>query len=90
MKFIISLAEINKLLGKIQNVVAQKPTIPILSNFLIEAANDELVLTATDLTVGIRCYTEAKILEEGVDYPAGETLCPAYPRTDDPSHRSAY
>ncbi len=65
MKFIISLAEINKLLSKIQNVVAQKPTIPILSNFLIEAANDELVLTATDLTVGIRCYTEAKILEEG-------------------------
>jgi DNA polymerase III subunit beta len=65
MKFIISLAEINKLLNKIQNIVAQKPTLPILSNFLIEAASDELVLTATDLTVGIRCYTEAKILEEG-------------------------
>lgn len=40
-------------------------TIPILSNILIEAVNDELILTATDLTVGIRCFTDAKILEEG-------------------------
>jgi DNA polymerase-3 subunit beta len=31
----------------------------------IEASNDELILMATDLTVGIRCYTDAQILEEG-------------------------
>lgn len=65
MKFIISTQELNYLINKIQNVVNQKPTIPILSNFLIEAGNDELILTATDLTVGIRCSTEAQILEEG-------------------------
>lgn len=67
MKFVISTQELNYLINKCQNVVAsqQKATIPILSNFLIEAANDELVITATDLTVGIRCFTEAKILEEG-------------------------
>lgn len=65
MKFVISTQELNALISKIQNVVALKPTIPILSNFLIEAFNDELILTATDLTVGIRCQTEAKILEEG-------------------------
>lgn len=65
MKFVISTQELNYLINKIQNVVAQKPTIPILSNFLIEAYNDELILTATDLTVGVRCHTEAKILEEG-------------------------
>jgi DNA polymerase III subunit beta len=65
MKFVISTQELNALISKIQNVVALKPTIPILSNFLIEAYNDELILTATDLTVGIRCHTEAKILEEG-------------------------
>lgn len=33
--------------------------------FLIEAINDELIITATDLTVGVRCFTEVKILEEG-------------------------
>jgi len=65
MKFVISTQELNALISQIQNVVALKPTIPILSSFLIEAANDELILTATDLTVGVRCYTEAKILEEG-------------------------
>ena len=65
MKFIISTQELNYLIGKIQNIVSVKPTIPILSNLLIEASNDELVLTATDLTVGIRCNTEVKILEEG-------------------------
>jgi DNA polymerase III subunit beta len=65
MKFLISKDELTQLLTNIQNVVAQKPTIPILSNFLIEAGNDELVLTATDLTVGTRCHMPAKILEEG-------------------------
>ncbi|MBA2369639.1 MAG: DNA polymerase III subunit beta [Candidatus Protochlamydia sp.] len=65
MKFVISTQELNYLIGKIQNIVPPKPTVPILSNFLIEAFNDELILTATDLTVGIRCHTEAKILEEG-------------------------
>ncbi len=65
MKFIISTQEFNQLISKCLNVVSQKMTIPILSNILIEAINDELILTATDLTVGIRCFTEAKILEEG-------------------------
>lgn len=65
MKFVISTQELNYLISKIQNVVPAKPTIPILTNFLIEASNDELTLIATDLTVGIRCNTEAKILEEG-------------------------
>ncbi len=65
MKFIIATQELNYLINKCINAVAQKSTIPILSNFLIEAVNDELIITATDLTVGVRCFTEAKILEEG-------------------------
>lgn len=65
MKFVLSTQELNYLLNKIQNIVGVKPSMPILSNFLIEAFNDELILTATDLTVSIRCFTEAKILEEG-------------------------
>lgn len=65
MKFVISTQELNYLISKVFNVVSPKATIPILSNILIEAKNGELILTATDLTVGIRCFTEAKILEEG-------------------------
>lgn len=65
MKFVISSQELNYLINKLLNVVTQKATIPILTNILIEARNGELVLTATDLTVGIRCFAEAKVLEEG-------------------------
>ncbi|MCB1137088.1 MAG: DNA polymerase III subunit beta, partial [Chlamydiia bacterium] len=65
MKFIIAKSELSNLISSIQNVVAQKPTIPILSNFLIEAEGNELIITATDLTVGMRCRTDAKVIEEG-------------------------
>ena len=67
MEFVISTQELNYLINKCQNVVApsQKATIPILSNFLIEAKNGEVILTATDLMVGVRCSLEADIKKEG-------------------------
>lgn len=65
MKFIISTQELNFLLGKVQNVVPVRPTIPLLGNVLLEAKGGMITLTATDLLVGIRCTTEAKIEEEG-------------------------
>lgn len=65
MKLIIARQEFSQLINKAINIISPKPTIPILSNLLLEARNNQLILTATDLTVGIRCLTEAKILEEG-------------------------
>ncbi len=65
MKFVISRNELATLLSKLQNIVSNKQTIPVLSNLLLEASNDELVLSATDLTVGLRCYTDTKVVEEG-------------------------
>lgn len=65
MKFIISKQQFTSLLSAVQNIVPIKPTVPILSNILIEAVNDEVILTATDLTVGMRCSSEAKVIEEG-------------------------
>lgn len=65
MKFVISTQEFNFLINKCLNIVSAKATVPILANLLIEAVNDELIITSTDLTVGMRCFTEAKILEEG-------------------------
>lgn len=65
MKFIISTQELNYLISKCLNIVAQKATVPILGNILVTAKGDKLTLTATDLTVGVRCATDAKILEEG-------------------------
>lgn len=65
MKFVISTKELNALISKCLNVVGVKSTVPILANLHIEAAHDELIITATDLTVGIRCFAEAKIISEG-------------------------
>lgn len=65
MKFIISRQELAELVSRVHNIVAPKTPIPILSNFLLEAQDSTLVLTATDLTVGVRCTGSAKVLEPG-------------------------
>lgn len=65
MKFVISTQELNYLISKCLNVVAQKATVPILGNILVKAEKGHLTLTATDMIVGVRCSTEAKILQEG-------------------------
>jgi DNA polymerase-3 subunit beta len=41
--------------------VDRKNTIPILSHLLLEAQDDQLIFSATDLEVGIRCIYPAKI-----------------------------
>ena len=43
----------------------RKTTIPILSNFLFEAANDRLTITATDLDLSLRTSCAAKVKREG-------------------------
>jgi DNA polymerase-3 subunit beta len=65
MKVIIPRLDLVSLIGKIQNIVAAKPAIPILANVLIEAIDDQLIISATDLTVSMRAFAEAKVTEEG-------------------------
>ncbi len=65
MKFLMSRTELSELVSGIQNIVAQRTPMPILSNILIEAADSSVTLTATDLTVGIRCTAPAKVFENG-------------------------
>ncbi len=65
MKLIISRIDLLNLIGKIQAIVPAKPSLPILSNVLVEAQDDQLILSATDLTVSMRAYASAQILEEG-------------------------
>lgn len=65
MKAVISKNELVSLIGKIQSIVSPKPAIPILANVLLEAIDDQLIISATDLTVSMRAFAEAKVLEEG-------------------------
>src|SRR6202007_499985 len=48
-----------------QGVVERKTTIPILSNYLFEAAEGKLSLTATDLDLSLRTSCNAKVKKEG-------------------------
>jgi DNA polymerase-3 subunit beta len=65
MEITVSRQDLVKELTATQSVVERKTTIPILSNFLIEAEGDRLNITATDLDQAIRTSTEAKIKKPG-------------------------
>lgn len=65
MEFTVSKADLVRELSLSQGVVEKKTTIPILSNVLLEAAGDRVILTATDLELGIRCACPAKVKKEG-------------------------
>lgn len=65
MEFTVSKADLVRELSLSQGVVEKKTTIPILSNVLLEAKDDRVTLTATDLELGIRCACPAKVKKEG-------------------------
>ncbi len=65
MKFTISRQELAEILSRLQNIVAPKTPIPILSNLLLEVQDSRIIITATDLTVGIRLTGNAKVAEPG-------------------------
>jgi DNA polymerase-3 subunit beta len=51
---------------------SEHPTLPILKNILIEAKDDKITLTATNLEIGMRYNLSGKIAEAGgVTVPAG-------------------
>src|SRR5882672_653712 len=65
MEITVSKLELLRELTATQGVVERKTTIPILSNYLFEASNDKLSLTATDLDLSLRTACGAKVKKEG-------------------------
>jgi DNA polymerase-3 subunit beta len=65
MEIAVNRQELVKELTATQSVVERKTTIPILSNFLIEAEGDRLNITATDLDQAIRTSATAKVKKPG-------------------------
>ena len=61
----ISRQDLLRELTATQSVVERKTTIPILSNFLIEAEGDKVVITATDLDQSIKTSCAAKVKKSG-------------------------
>jgi DNA polymerase-3 subunit beta len=65
MEITVSKVDLLRELTATQGVVERKTTIPILSNYLFEAAGDKLSLTATDLDLSLRTSCIAKVKKEG-------------------------
>ena len=65
MKFTVARNALLNELNLVQGVIEKKSTIPILSNILLDASEEYLDITATDLDVTIRCGCPAEVEVEG-------------------------
>lgn len=65
MKFAINRDHFSSGLQQVLNVVGTRATMPILSNVLIEAGEDVISLTTTNLDLGIACRIKAQVKERG-------------------------
>jgi DNA polymerase III subunit beta len=65
MKFSIPKDQLLNGLQAVQNVVSTRTTLPILSNVLLQAEEQKLTLTATDLDVTVSCTVAANVATAG-------------------------
>jgi DNA polymerase-3 subunit beta len=65
MEILVRRNDLVKELQLVQGIVERKNSIPILSNVLVEARSGELLISATDLDVSLRCGCPAQVVEEG-------------------------
>jgi DNA polymerase III subunit beta len=65
MKFSATKEKLLEGLQQVQNVVSTRTTLPILSNVLMQAKGGEVLLTTTDLDVGVRGAFEASVEKDG-------------------------
>ena len=65
MKFSVSKDKLLEGLSTVQNVVSTRTTLPILSNVLLQSSDGEILLTTTDLDVGVRRSVEAQVERTG-------------------------
>ena len=66
MEFKIAREELVQALYLTQGVVERRNTLPILANVLVEAADDSVLVTASDLEVGVRRRCPANVKKRGV------------------------
>lgn len=76
MRFVIAQQDLASGLQVVARAISSKNTLPILTGILINAAEDHLTLTATDLEIGIECRVPARVLVPG------STVLPARHLTD--------
>jgi DNA polymerase-3 subunit beta len=73
MEFVIQKSDLVRELQTVTGVVEKRATLPILSNLLLQARDDQLHVRASDLEVSVRGSVKAEIVKEGsVTLPAAK------------------
>lgn len=65
MKIICKQQDLSRGLSAVSHAVSGRSTLPILANILLATDHGRLKLSATNLEIGINCWVEAQIVEEG-------------------------
>ena len=65
MDITIKKSDLEKVLQHVQSAVSSKITLPILSNFLVQAEDGKVKVSGTDMELGITSGTRANIQESG-------------------------
>ena len=74
MKFSVEKNVLFKSLSHVQSIVEKKNTLPILSNILLEAKGNSLILSATDMDISITDKLNCNIIEEGSTTVSAHTI----------------
>ena len=74
MKISVEKNNIFKSLSHVQSIVEKKNVIPVLSNILIEAKDNSLILSATDMDISITESLNCNVIEEGSITVSAHTL----------------
>src|ERR1700730_14029615 len=65
MKITCKQQDLSRGLTAVSHAVSNRSTLPILSNILLATDQGRLKLSATNLEIGINCWVDAQIQEEG-------------------------
>ena len=65
MKVTCKQQDLSRALSAVSHAVSSRSTLPILSNILLATDHGRLKLAATNLEIGINCWVDAQIAEEG-------------------------
>ena len=65
MKFKVEQKDLSRHISIAQRGISSRTTLQILDGILMEAKNNQLKLTGTDLEISIETYLDCEIIEEG-------------------------
>ncbi len=85
MKFKISRSNFFKTLSHLQGIVDKKNSLPILANILIEAKDNQLILSSTDMDISIIEKLNCSVLEDGATTINSQILYDIVRKIDDNS-----